>query len=532
MKSLVILFTCTWCCCAQIPTLGLKVQYDGVTVGSGALTDLSGNGNNCTLTGTTQVAQGTTFNGTSDICQYTPVLSGNTDFTMLIIMTGSNNNIVWEEADSANANHARMGPQGNISELVGSGGSAAVPNNFLAHYVNGEYHGYIFQRAGRSLKSGNIESPYSVTLDLGGNPTFTATCATIGAQGFGAGCTSHNVYWAGTMAYFLLYARALSLSEIQAAYTAIQAAVVSRPVFIQDYHASFPVTGTVYQRQGVMIESGQPIEPTIVWDYTANICKMWMSSGSNIAYSTSPDCKSAWATPTTVLNGYGASYVIRVDSTHYKMSALNRSTLVIDTLTSSDGLTWTVLTAGAIPLGSSGAWDSNTVYNSAWLRVDATHSYMIYEAKGPLGIFQCGGATSSDDGASWTKVSANPIIGIGGNCSYPMLWQSPSGHWYMWGGPNISGASGNGMTRWDASSFNSFWTPMPMPQFLGTAPDEAVGSSGQAADVMLMGGPTGNQTYLFYSAVISGVQAIKLAIAQMPMSQLVLTSEGATSSVP
>ena len=63
-------------------------QYDALTVSGGAMTDLSGNGNNITLSGTTQGAVGTTCNGSSDYL-FRNALVGISDFTILAIASSA-----------------------------------------------------------------------------------------------------------------------------------------------------------------------------------------------------------------------------------------------------------------------------------------------------------------------------------------------------------------------------------------------------------------------------------------------------------
>lgn len=141
MKRLAIL--CILCCpvvWAQLPTNGLVIQYDMLTTGGGGttLTDLSGNSNNGTLTGTTTNSSGRVFNGSSDFITL-PQLIGNSDFTVMAIIqpnsggsyTSAGSGAIWSEADGTSncaiANCIRFTVSNTLtSTIIGSGGSASL----------------------------------------------------------------------------------------------------------------------------------------------------------------------------------------------------------------------------------------------------------------------------------------------------------------------------------------------------------------------------------------------------------------------
>lgn len=64
--------------------------------------------------------------------------------------------------------------------------------------------------------------------------------------------------------------------------------------------------------------------------------------------------------------------------------------------------------------GTAGAWDDEDVTSPVVIRTSGTNLVMLFEGRGTPDDGQIGVATSTDDGATWTKNGSNPIIAKGG----------------------------------------------------------------------------------------------------------------------
>lgn len=508
---------------AQLPTTGLKIQYDMTTVTGGTtLSDLSGNGNNGTLHGTTQTVFGTTFNGSSDYISI-PTVVNNSDFTTIMVTTQGNNGAVWWESDAALSAYMRL-QTANQSRVNSSGGDSGVFGPTLPTW-GADYHAYYLRRSGSLAITGMVDRPYRASATVSGTPNFVDVCGALGAQSFNAGCTGQNSFFSGSIAYVLVYTRALTTLEMNAAYAAVQAAIVSRPVFIPDVVDQIS-TGPIWTRMGKLFLGQEPsaMYETSGCQLIASPCfKMWYSSTSNIGYAESPDGITWTVSGSTVLSGIVDCSVIHVGSTYYLYGAPgNRSGSALSVYTSSDGIAWTLAAASIVVPGATGTWDSAGVFNPFIMR-DGSTWYLFYDGENttPAGD-QVGYATSSD-GLAFTKATANPVsgfaIGLGYNCQGPFVKHIGT-TWYMWCAVN-SLTSGGGEGRYQSSTLNSRFSRSFLPAAIQPTAQE-----GYAADTAYV--ELNGKTYMFYSDATS----IKLAIANMPISQLVHTSEGAINSVP
>lgn len=518
---------------AQIPTSGLLIQYDMVTISGGTtLTDSSGNSNNGILHGPTANAKGLIFDGVNDYVTI-PAVVKNSDFTAIIVKTGDTNpGSLWYEGDDAQDRYMRVfnATTGSSARLNSSGGDSGVFGPVMPAWSL-EYHSVYLQRSGNIAVTGMIEAPYRAAKSLTGTPNFSAdTCAAIGSQIYGTSCVSQNLFFGGTIAYFLLYSRALSPDEMDAAYLGIKAAIAGRSVFLEDIVRPIQA-GQIWNRQGSIL-AGQ--EPSAMYETTncqivANPCfKLWYSSGTDVGYAESLDALN-WSVHAAVISSKHRPSVVKVGSTYY--AYVEASDTSISRYSSSDGITWTLDQAGVLTVGGAGTWDATSINNPFAMKEGSTW-YLAYEATGAgHGGDSCGYATSSD-GLSFTKATANPITGgaqiAGHACQGPVLYHAASGKWFLWGGVLSSIGTNRSVGRFQSTTPNDLWAvSVPFVTYPPTGFNDEI-SAGDPSLVEANG-----KTYLFYGATpSSGTASIKLAIANAPLSQVVLTSEGAISNAP
>lgn len=538
---------------AQLPTNGLVAQYDMLTTGGGGttLTDLSGNGNNGTINGTTTTSKGRVCNGTTDYISM-PQLIGNSDFTVLAISTGSASGATWGESNAAASQFVRFGvTESSWTFMQGSGGATNLTKGpalfspdwdvFFATRSQNQLSGGVLSRANLTWSAANVNIG-TITVAGGG--------AGLCALNKGGSQSNFN---AVTLAYLVLYSRHLSVDELKAAYQAIAAAVTSRNVFVHPWPASVMPTYTnpVWQRQGIVFSQAASAkavtEPMVLYDSTcpllllANCFRLWYSANSiGIGYAESPDGK-LWtnngAAGTTILASIIQPSVLKVAGTYHLYGSTIAGTQ-FNHYTSADGFnSWVLVDAAILVPGTTGAWDDTKV-NNAFVSFSPDGSgswYMLYGGfSGGSGSYssnwRTGGATSPD-GHTWTKATANPFSGaftdaIGANSS--LNGSNPhlayvNGTWWDWDGAW-------GIIRYASPVFNGFWIwSQPHDSIWQSSADE----SAQLADCTIV--EVNGKTYIWYVAFStnsSGVGVIKLAIANMPMSVLVTTAEGATTDWP
>lgn len=209
----------------------------------------------------------------------------------------------------------------------------------------------------------------------------------------------------------------------------------------------------------------------------------------------------------------------------------------INHYTTTDGVTLTLANAGVITSGSGGSWNSAGPNNTAVV-VNGGTWYMLVEAYGGGNTGSIGLYTSTDgNGAVWTPYASNPVLyygsgspltgsEVGGPCLYLI-----GSTYYLWVhmGPSQLPLH---IYRYHSSDL-IHWT-LDTTSFTQGTEDEGVGlSTGGVGDPFVIQGPN-NQTFLYYTASANGNVStadahIKVAIANMPLTQLVQTSEGASS---
>ena len=182
-----------------------------------------------------------------------------------------------------------------------------------------------------------------------------------------------------------------------------------------------------------------------------------------------------------------------------------------------------------ITLGTDGAWDNFQLGNLFVWKESANDWRMIYEARQSGGSWKLGYATSSD-GLSWSKSGSNPVITETGSVGGPFVYKNGTNDYWMWTHRSISGILPTDLVRYKSSNLTS-WTRNPTDLTLTRYySDEGNTSSvGQIADIHMV--EINGLVYAWFIGNADGSQAsghahIKLAIARVPMSQLINTSEG------
>lgn len=528
-----------------ISSAGLVAAYDMVTIEGATLKDISGNGNDGTINGATPTASGLVFDGNDDYVSL-PALIGNSDCMVLAIahnIFGASTGYIWAESHDTDAltlisfTHRNDGALFRDADNNGNG-VALNPIPF-----DRQYHAYYLRREGRTAGLGVIDTGALTTADLGALINVETNLAALGARDSGA---SRDNFWEGTLAYVLIFDRALSDGELGAAYEQIRRILQRRRVLLPRLLSPLR-PGPVWDLKGAVLSktlAGEEphgcFEPSVIREGNAQILsgtvfKIWYTGAAGgIFYAESNDGLS-WTklvAPSPVINSHALSHVLKVDSTYYCFAEnIEGSGLELDVLTSPDGITWTLLAAAVLTRGDDGEWDDINPYNVSVLRESPTLWRLLYEALGSLAAgtgegYQTGGATSRD-GVTWTKSPNNPLsfhqlYGMSG----PQIYKIGGVYWAWGQNVNVDNPVSD-IIRWRADDFNGPWQHYPSANngvvlARGNGPDEAA----QVADPVLL--EVDGRTYMFYEGgeTSEGPFVIKLAIADMPLSEVVKTSEG------
>lgn len=253
---------------------------------------------------------------------------------------------------------------------------------------------------------------------------------------------------------------------------------------------------------------------------TGTVFKMWYTSGWGtpiLNYAESAD-GITWSKygSNPILSAHYRSMVVKSGSTYYHYTAQSGHT-EIDLYTSTDGVTLSLDTNAALPLGSGGAWDDNAVANChVW--VEAVGDWrMLYEAKQSGGSWSIGYATSTD-GKVWSKSVSNPVISGAGGRGGPWVTKI-SGTYHLWAHYSIGGVTTlpTDIYHWTSSDCITWTLAKPWPLlYRRDAFEGARTAVGQCADVFIV--EVNGIMYAFYSASAdgsqqSGAQRIRLATA-------------------
>ena len=290
-----------------------------------------------------------------------------------------------------------------------------------------------------------------------------------------------------------------------------------------------PATGA-WHRQGIAIlpvyttdqntvQEPQPLydsSPQILTNALGNVFKLWFSCGNPtfaICYAESVDGINFTRLSAPVVGGNHAhSHVFKVANTYY-MYATHVGPNVIDRLTSSDGITWTTTHTGVIAPGSSGAWDSQNLFNPC-VFIDGGVWKMVYEGSNGA-MDQIGLATSSDGGITWTKYSGNPVLTGTGTHSHADLHKVGS-QWYAWihGTGSVAGLIPTDIYFYTVSSDFLTWTLAVPNAILQRATADELGSA-QVADPRII--EAQGRTYIYFS---NGQNRIRVATYDGPLANI------------
>ncbi len=304
-------------------------------------------------------------------------------------------------------------------------------------------------------------------------------------------------------------------------------------------------TDPVWVKKGAVVEPDQVseklncLEPTVIYDTNPQILtgetsvfKMWHSGGLenygddiNIYYAESIDGIS-WTKYTTsfVLANHSCGYVCKISSTYYLFASLQSGANYhqqIDVYTSSNGIAWTSAKANAIPKGP--AVSSDARVGNCWFAIEGGVWYMLYDGfEDPAWVMLL---ATSTDGLNWTKRGkVNGFVGTKGGCCFFKVGD----YYYNWNhGCDTSAQLPSDLYRYRSKDFINWERDVLTNTLVRTRYDEGVNlSSGQMADPSIL--EHNGKVYLFYDASPNASTAfrVKLAIANMTLTQLVLTNEG------
>jgi hypothetical protein len=330
----------------------------------------------------------------------------------------------------------------------------------------------------------------------------------------------------------------------------------------------------VWQKQGIVLapnatdlaSSGQGLfGGSFIYDSNPQLIsgghcyKTWFSGGTpgsqGTYYAESPDLITWTRKAAQVISGYTGAQVIKVGSTYYSYSQLQNQagSGTIALHTSSDGITFTLISSNVLAAGGVGTWDHTQFYPLRPITVISGTWYALTTGDQGNGQFAIGLATSTDGaGAVWTKYVSNPVLTATGSSVYPFsnAWALVSGTYYFWHNVGPSAPQ-------QASGQDIYFLPSEAARYSTTdfihwtGPVHSIHHSDQYEDV---NGPTGatpnnpgsglgpcaiftvgKKTYAIGQAeVIDGATAgtqFALAIAPAPVSSLVTQPEDAVQQV-
>lgn len=304
-----------------------------------------------------------------------------------------------------------------------------------------------------------------------------------------------------------------------------------------------PMGGTWHPQGTVLMASaasdeGNVFEPTVIFESSPQILtgcssvrKKWFTSGwfaSDIHYAESCDGIHWTRAASPVVTSHYRSYVYKSGSTYYLFAAtFGQAQIDLYTASVSSG-PFTLAQAAVIT--ASGAADELKVANCSVFLESGTW-YMLYDQLNAVGFTEAL-ATASAPGGPWTK-QGTVMSFAGGTVGGPSKVVKVNSTYYVWmiRTPTGTGTLPSDIYRYSATVMAGPWTALADSALSRTADDEGTGTAvGQLAD------PTGpieidGKSYMYTASsadgsAVSGWQHIKLFTADMPISQLVTTSEG------
>ena len=275
------------------------------------------------------------------------------------------------------------------------------------------------------------------------------------------------------------------------------------------------------------------------YDNSTDLFKMWFTVtttgvyGIDIYYAESRDGVT-WQAMGTGIDNYDSPFVIKDDNSTYHMYGAKVSLPdpynQIDEFTSTDGRSWVLAHEAVITRGSEGTWNHGVVAKTGGAIDNGTfylyvEGYDVPYADG--GWTQSAGLYTTTDFHTFTPNAGNPL---GANLGYAALYKASNGSWYTWGTLTLS-APGADITRFKAPSITGPWIQeSSAPTMPRLTQDEGIGSyTGQTANPAII--EHQGKTYFYFntnndwSVTIDSQTYIKLAIANMPIAQLVQMEE-------
>lgn len=356
---------------------------------------------------------------------------------------------------------------------------------------------------------------------IGGHYTGTAGLSGVTSDG------ANGIVVAGSVAGQTLKAGTTVIASGQGVWT--RRGVVVYP-FFQNGSGAVGAPAGITQEPSVIVE-GSPVVLTNYASANSAVWKMWFTNSTSISYAESLDGLNNWTISSTnpiIPSGHAEPNVIKNGSTYY-LWAHNLANNNIDIYTATDGVTFTSLTSGVL----------SNVSNTAGVFINGT---LYLFAEGPNG----GGLALYTSTAPYTTYTFNSNIAT--------IWKGPSnpvqinGTWYMWvhsdqpasggfcGAVYTSRTTCSQIFRLSAPAITGPWSNSEgsNPDFWPQTIDEEGGQNqaGQTADPFIV--QYNNKTYMYYSGTTADATTtytvIKLATADMPLSSLVQTNGGATTT--
>lgn len=467
-------------------------------------------GNNGIVTGAVPAVvnkrEGLVFNGSSDFISIDLAITNPFSLSMWGIPTHI---AVGESVISSAGNtnwFLQIGASPNFPwQVNGAYNNTYKPVLNKTDFLTFTYTGTTLSLYVNAILAGSV----TVTLDLSG------TSMVISKRG------DNYAYFKGMIRDVSYYTRALAIADMK----------------------KLMLNGGVWKPQGTVLkgdiayENGEALEPTVIYEgspqiLSGNVFKMWYSASYpdyTLSYAESKD-GITWVkySGNPILAGnHCRSFLIKVNSVYYLYAT--RADDAIDLYTSSDGVNFSVHTLNVLVKGTGAEWDSLHIGNSCTI-IDNGVWYMFYDGvKTGVLIWQTGLATSND-GVTWTKYGAVPIISELFQVSGAYVVKVGNS-FYLWGHGGYTTSLPTDMHyRYKSSDLITWVKDTDSFTYARLTADEGVGVNiGQVADPCLI--EVNGKVYMFYDAcsdgnTLSGVPHIGLAIANMPFTDLVLTQEG------
>lgn len=313
---------------------------------------------------------------------------------------------------------------------------------------------------------------------------------------------------------------------------------------------------TIDQRQGVVVAPGAIStsqnniqEPNVDYLPTPELgtpgdsCYKTLVDGGwsvvGVYYGEGPDGRNFIFNQTPIIANHDRASMFYVGDSIYVLAAPTTSQTQIDLygglITNVQGISLIHSNIIHYQSGSSTGWDSVGIFNSGVVPV-GSKLYMLVDGLSLTNGYMDGLYTANaSDVTHWTAYAGNPVTDLTSVTMKPV-----NGNIWLWGhkSPKPTGGATylpTDIYRQVSTDTCKQWTYNPFqPTFPRWTKDEGADSvNGQVADICVF--QHGDSTYFFYDATRDGLDQgstnpglqIKLAVAAMPLSQLVNTNENA-----